>query len=290
MAWLVQKKVMINGWLIILSESIESWWQACDRLFFIFCSVFIMHRSRLEISPRNLPRKKDWNEFISIWRLSRLWILSWQRWASVSGIQYIWAGPHRCILIMLRYKIDNMRSYELTDLFFCLFSEGDHSVRGQSHYLSEQPEVPHQGLTLWVSLPACACVHACTHMGHKKPQPLHGFTAGLVIFSAVVKDQDQNSEMRIPDIWNLWLWGFLKQGCLSSSDSIRRVFDVDVLKAWELKDAEVFLATRRLSTLKHSDTSNTFSKAEIYQQGSHFPLQPLAVCSVTCGLNKVFMR
>lgn len=64
---------------------------------------------------------------------------------------------------------------------------------------------------------------------------------------------------------------------------------MDVLTASELKDAGVFPALRHLSTLKHSDTSNTFSKAEIYQQESPFPLQLLTVYVVTCGLNEVFM-
>lgn len=109
-------------------------------------------------------------------------------------------------------------------------------------------------------------------MDHQRHQPL-ALAPGLLFF--------QLWWAELPDTWNLW-W-FLKQGCRSSSD----LNACSWCGCFDGVRAEVI--SRRISTLTHSDTLNSFLKAEVYQQESHFPLQLLTVCSVTRGLNEVFM-
>lgn len=98
------------------------------------------------------------------------------------------------------------------------------------------------------------------HAHRSQEAPATGFTAPLVISSVVVKDQDQSSEMSFLTSGTFLDCVMISEACLSRSDLNPPVVDVDVLTASEL----VFPASRRLFTLKHSDTLNTFSKAEIY--------------------------
>lgn len=79
-------------------------------------------------------------------------------------------------------------------------------------------------------------------------------------------------------IKNVSLWWLLKQRSLPSSDLISRLLDIDVLTVSEL----LSLPRRDILTLQ-----TLFQKAKSVsglQRESHFPLQLLTVCSVTCRL------
>lgn len=98
------------------------------------------------------------------------------------------------------------------NIFFCWLSEGDHySVRGQGHYLSQQPGVPSSGADI-VSEPPW--LTACVHMDHKKHQPLAP-PLHLLFFSSCERPRAEMSFLE-----PVTMWWFPNQGRLSSSEQI----------------------------------------------------------------------